>query len=154
MSLGKDTPMPVAIFEVVAPALLDGQYSKLRVDASGALLVNTSGASSAVSRFNTAGDAASIIVKASPGQLLQIDGHSPSSNVGDRFLHIFDAIAVPPNGTVPDYNPLPVSPGGTVAFFWGDVGLPLVTGIVVAVSTTRTTLTLAGADMWISGRFL
>ena len=147
-------PRPTMHFAVAAPVPVDGNYVHQRCDANGALLVNSSGASAAVSRFSSGADVDSLVIKASAGQLLQID--ALNANAAVRFLHIFDLAAVPANGTAPDYNPLPVTGGGAgvVAFFWGDSGLPMGTGIVVAVSTTRVTLTLAGADMWISGRFL
>ncbi|KKN33941.1 hypothetical protein LCGC14_0798590 [marine sediment metagenome] len=117
-----------------------------------ALLVDPSGRP--LSRFNSAGDATSIVVKASEGLLDQIlvFNANPIGPPGDLFLHIFDLAALPANGTVPDFTSVPIRPQGSQGISF-DPGLPMATGIVLAASTTRTTLTLAGAVMWFAGRF-
>lgn len=147
----KKTTMPLGIFVAVPPALVDGQRANLRVDSDAVLLVRDTGPLAVVTAFDSGADVDSAVIKAAAGNLFQITAFN--ANAATRFLHIFDLAAVPANGTAPDWVPIPVPTNQSVAHFFGEEGLPFGTGITIAVSTTRTTLTLAGADMWISARF-
>lgn len=135
----------------VIPANPLDAFVPCRVNADGSLVVTTGSSSLPSQRFNSGGDIISAVIKVSPGFLLQIDGFNPLGNP-TRFLHIFDSTVVPANGTIPDWIAPPVSGNQTISHFFGEEGLVLGTGISVAVSSTRTTLT-AAADMWISARF-
>lgn len=60
------------------------------------------------------------------------------------FLMIFDAIALPANGTVPSVTCIAVGVGDTVAVDVGPDGLTFTTGVTVALSSTPLTLTVVG----------
>lgn len=155
MSASAPSVLPRHPVIAVAPVAADGDHVSVRADTDAILLVrNVGGGGGAFSpiRFNSAGDVASGIIKVTPGSLLDINAFNAAN--ADRHLHLFDAIAVPANGAIPVWDPIPIARQQTIAFFWGESGLPFTVGIVAAVSTTRTTLTLAGADMWISARFI
>ena len=143
--------MPLGIFVAVPPVLVNGDRANLRVDSDAILLVRNVGPLAVVTAFDTGADVASAIIKAAAGNIFSITAHN--SNAAIRFLHIFDLVAVPAPGTAPDWVAPPVGPSENVSFFFGELGLPFGTGITIAVSTTRTTFTAAGADMWISARF-
>jgi hypothetical protein len=142
--------MPLMVRAVAPPPVGNGEYSKMRCDANGNLLVNASSPVPGSSTpFNSAGDVASLVISAAPADLLQLIALNVAG--GTRYALLFDAVALPPNGTIPDWVGLPLGRDQFVAFTFGD-GLAFSTGIVVALSTTRTILTLAGPDMWTSGR--
>ena len=86
---------------------------------------------------------------AEPGALFSFSAQILASVVGARWLHLFDRITDPPNGTVPDYPPIPI-PSDTLVplgadsaeepFFIGTAG------VAVGVSTTEDTYTAPAAD--------
>jgi hypothetical protein len=81
-----------------------------------------------------------------PARLATVTAYAPGTNVAEEWLMLFDAIAVPPNGTQPYKGlalDLPPAATGELAF---DPALFFTTGIVWAVSTTPDTLTLSLAD--------
>lgn len=79
---------------------------------------------------------------AAPGRLFSV----VATNTGsvNQFLQIFDAAALPANGTVPLVS-IPLN-AGEVQFLDVNLGLPMGTGICACVSTTRGTKTLGAAD--------
>ena len=84
----------------------------------------------------------SLVAKASPGTLVEV--HITNENAAataNRWLMIFDAIAVPANGTVPLMMPYLIAPQSFIAIF--NLGLVCLTGITLAISTTNTTLTIS-----------
>lgn len=88
---------------------------------------------------------ASKVVKASAGRLYSVS--VSNANAATRYLMVFNATSLPGNGTVPVFTPIKVSTGdqGQAAFF--DInGKYFSTGIVVAMSSTQNTLTIAGSD--------
>lgn len=68
-----------------------------------------------------------------------------STNVAAQFVLVFDALAVPANGTVPLYA-VNVAAASSVAVYYGSVGRSFDRGIVVANSTTQGSLTIGAAD--------
>jgi len=112
---------------------------------------------------NTGGGAASFtrtrnssgVVKATPGNLVTMFGtFVVNGGAGTRWLMIFDAAALPANGTAPKVSSIPMTgvdivfslsledPGDPIAA----PGLPMATGIVWAISSTESTLTLDAAS--------
>lgn len=91
--------------------------------------------------------------KASAGQLKRVD--MLNTDVATRYLMIFDSGAAVANGDAPVWAPLPVPASGFGSISFDDQEL-LVTnnGIVVAISTTAATLTLAGSVGVFSGNYL
>lgn len=68
-----------------------------------------------------------------------------NKGVSDLWLLVFDATALPANGTVPSRRPIPVPAG----YPGGDErarGTSLAVGCVLALSTTSSSLTLVGTD--------
>ena len=69
-----------------------------------------------------------------------------NAGVADAWLQVFDAVALPNAGTMPDRCPVLVPAGLSNGDEYTD-GTPLTNGCVVALSTTRDTLTLIGGDV-------
>jgi len=95
------------------------------------------------------------VVKATPGTLRDITVRASSAG-GARFLQLFNAAALPANGTVPRLSSLPVAAGAVASWDFGTDGLVFSVGIIAALSSTAGTLTLAVAPSTgeFSGRFL
>jgi len=88
---------------------------------------------------------ASAVVKASAGNLYGFV--AANNNAALRYVMVFNLTALPANGTVPTIPGLPISAsGGVLPFDTGKFGNYFNTGIVIALSTTQFSLTLAGAD--------
>jgi hypothetical protein len=139
-------------YVAAAPVVANGQYANPRVDSDAILLVRTVGAfTTPITRYDSQGDAAGVVVKAVAGELLQVTAYNASAST--RYLQIHDVAAVPANGTVPDWTPIPVLAGETIAHYFGEAGLPMSVGIVLVTSSTRVTLTIAAAEMWFSARY-
>jgi len=94
------------------------------------------------------GPVASLIVKASVGILYWVQIYN--NNAAVRYLHIFDSATLPVNGTIPNVPPysLPATGAAIQPQFvdLGEAGLRFQNGIVIANSTTQTTLTIGSAD--------
>lgn len=101
-------------------------------------------------RANSAGLAASLIVKASKGYLIAV--HLINTNVGARFLQVFDSATLPADTTVPLIS-ISVPAGGTFLLNFAPFGLLMQNGIAVCNSTTAATKTLGSADSFISAAF-
>lgn len=86
---------------------------------------------------------ASHVVKATAGSLFTAGMFN--NNGATRYLQGFQAAALPANGAVPVFS-IPVATGATEFQLFGDLGLTFSTGIVLANSSTATTLTIGGAD--------
>lgn len=143
----------IAQYFSVRPGLSSGeQLERLLIDNDGVLLTReTGGGSASPSRFNSAGDVASLVVKASGGNLFDYEAYNAAA--ATRYVQVFNATALPANGTVPDLMPLEIPAAGTGSLAFVNEGCPFTTGIVIAISSTRATLTIAAANMWVSGRF-
>jgi hypothetical protein len=85
----------------------------------------------------------SMVAKTGIGKLFGFT--ATSTNVAAQFILLFDALALPANGTVPvaAYN---VAAANSVPVYYGPPGRAFSRGIVLANSTTQGTLTLGAAD--------
>lgn len=87
---------------------------------------------------------ASKVVKASAGKLFVVSGFNTLSS--DQYIQIFDATAVPANGTVPAIVIYAVA-GSTFGYTAPSLfGRSFSSGIVICNSTTAATKTLGAAD--------
>lgn len=86
------------------------------------------------------------VLKAAAGVLYYAMVHN--DNAAARYIHIFDAIAVPANGAAPKVV-VKLGIGETRLITFGERGRYFPTGISIASSSTFATLTLGSADMWV-----
>lgn len=149
-----------AEFNALQISVASGESGPIQQDSDGVLRVRSAGpspGSGAIQRLDATGDDnTDTIVKASPGDLVDLTAHNPAASTIDLFLHIFDRVDAPVDAvSVPIWISPPVPPGETIAWQWGDSGLPMAVGIVVAPSDTRLVYGLPGAaeKMNIAGRF-
>jgi hypothetical protein len=93
---------------------------------------------------------ASIIVAVGRRRLFGLQG--VNNNAAATFVLIFDATAVPSNGTAPR---VPIRAAGSDNFsaYFGSSGRWFDQGIVVVNSSTLATLTLSTADLWVDAQF-
>lgn len=97
----------------------------------------------------TAAKAASKVISATPGILYSVTAVNTTAN--DVYLQLFDAAALPANGTVPkDVAAIPAGWSGGIDY--GSLGTEFSIGIVAAISSTIDSLTIGGASYLISGR--
>jgi len=95
--------------------------------------------------------ATSLVIKPAAGKLYGVSVYN--NNAAARFVQLHDATALPPNGAVP----VMVATVATVAnlgLYWGSVGRSFEQGIVIALSTTAATLTIAAADGFFDAQFV
>lgn len=85
----------------------------------------------------------SAVIKSSPGVLYQARAYN--SNGSTRYLMLFDATAVPANGSVP-VALVPLTTKTSAVIDFGTIGYSFKTGIVAVLSTNDGSLTLAGND--------
>ena len=148
----------LARFVAVAPTLPDGQFSAVRCDDDAILLVKgaSGGGGLPVSfspplTFNsitTGSFVSSGVVRASPGTLIDVNVYNAASAI--RFFQIYDTIAVPADGAIPDTMVLQVPPMSHFSFSPGNgQGETFSTGITFASSTTQLTKTLTGVPDFI-----
>lgn len=114
------------------------------------LPVTPIGAGVVYSRWASAALEGSHVVAAIPGSLRDV--YAKNASGGKLYLMVFDAAALPANGTKPGLSPLPVPADSFGWFDFADDALVCAAGIVVAFSTTDSTLTVAGALGFFSGR--
>lgn len=148
-----------AIFRAVPGVLVDGQETGLRCNNTGAL-VTTGGGAGGVTivvfepplSFDTGSTvAASGVIRVAPGTLLDINGFNNSAAV--RFFMLFDAVAVPGNGTAAVTVVIRVPPTSNFSITLANgQGRQFATGIAWATSSTLATLTLAAAEMLVNAQ--
>jgi hypothetical protein len=102
--------------------------------------------STAVSVLSASAAANHQVVKTSSGIVLSVNAHNSSGST--RYLHVFDATALPFDGTIPTLAPVQVPTDSTGSIDFISTGRPFSTGLVVAFSSTATTLTNAGGGMF------
>ncbi|MBI2388627.1 MAG: hypothetical protein HYV09_03335 [Deltaproteobacteria bacterium] len=119
----------------------DGSLEECRLDADGNLRVVVATDSLEPAWDDSPGFVAHRIVKATSGTLLHLSGYSESSG----YLHVFDATALPADGTKPTLAPALLWSGWTIAVPLPPRGRVFKNGIVWAVSTTAEALTLDAA---------
>lgn len=73
-----------------------------------------------------------------------------NSSATDLYLHVFDATAVPANGTVPTLSPVLIPAGKTGGWDFNVAGCKFANGVAVASSTTDRTTTNATASFQIN----
>lgn len=112
---------------------------RAQTDAGGVLNATTTG-----------GVVASLVVKANAGNLIKVKGWN--NQAGTRYIQVFDATALPANGTIPLITHQ-VSGTSNFEFDCGEFGRPFTTGIVIATSTTATTLTVAAANILVDAQY-
>jgi hypothetical protein len=100
---------------------------------------------------HTNGYANALVVKTGPGKLYGFTAYS--SNAAAQFILVFDATAVPANGTAPAVV-FTVAGTSNLGVSWADVGRTFNTGCVLANSSTGPTLTIGAADCWFDAQFL
>ncbi len=104
------------------------------------------------SSFNSPGKIAEAVVVTGAATLLDIFVFSDANQT--RYVHVFDAAAVPADGTEPTLPPLRVLRRNNAEhLFAGGQGHAFADGIVVVLSTTRAQLTKAGADMFLNVQY-
>lgn len=116
----------------------DGALEECRLDGDGNLRVAIAGELIEPAWDDSPGLVAHRVVKATPCTLFHLSGYSESSG----YLHVFDAAALPSNGTKPTLAPVPIWWGWTIALPLPSRGRAFKNGIVWAVSTTPEALTL------------
>ena len=77
------------------------------------------------------------------GRLLHVECYN--ANAGDMYLQLFDSATLPDNGAVP-LQQLRIPKTDTGALDFGIQGLEFANGIVAALSSTASVLTLASAN--------
>lgn len=82
-----------------------------------------------------------------PLTLYYVTASSKAAAAG--WIFIFDLAALPANGVLPQFPPLPIMiTPCTISFNWMPDGRPMINGVSVAFSSTQATLTLGTADIW------
>jgi len=105
-----------------------------------------------ISKARTLDDAASMVVKATPGTLFSLTGSSSSAT--DLYLQLFDSATLPIDTTVPIHTIL-IPAGEDFNFdFTPPYGLFFSTGMVWCTSTTRKTKTLGTASFWVVAQYI
>lgn len=130
----------------VAPVVAD-QFASPRIDASAITLVNPGGVPFPVtdvtpSVYTSGGDARDGQIQAGAEALREIKCRNTTA--ATRYLMLFDAIALPANGTAPYWTSTTILAGNDSKEVWNPK-LAFTTGIYWAISTTATTLTVGGA---------
>jgi hypothetical protein len=140
---------PVGIHRAAPPVLGDGDAVAFQLDASGNLKVAVASTTSSSQKFVSAAYEASHV---SAGAKTMQSVYVSSKAAAAGFVFIFDAAALPANGTLPDFPPIPIPAGPSFVSADG-LDRVMANGIVVAFSSTQATLTLATADCWFEGHF-
>lgn len=139
---GTTLSIPDSVLDGLVPAMLtryiNGTLSNDRVAISNYNAANATNAT--VTAYAT-----SLIIKATPGKLIKINGYN--SKVLAQFIQIHDSATLPADGAVPAV----VINAATVANFSIDFspnGRLFANGIVICNSSTGPTKTIGLADCW------
>jgi hypothetical protein len=116
----------------------DGSLDECRLDGDGNLRVTLASDAVAPAWDDSPGFVASRVVKATTTTLLYLGGLGDS----EGYLLVFDANALPPNGTKPTLAPLPSGVGVPLQLPLPPRGRVFKYGVVWAVSSTAESLTL------------
>jgi len=140
------------VHNATLPTVADGYVGPLQLDDEGRLIVNVgaTGGSTSVSRSTSAAYESSRVHSGAA----RVQGFSVFSKAAAAgYIFLFDAAALPANGTLPDYPPIPIAVGAAAGAFvsvdFGEEPRNHASGFVVAFSSTAATLTLGTADCWI-----
>jgi len=121
----------------VAPAAADGDKVVILADRYGRLWTAGTAPELYSSTTNPAGEASRVVA----GAHVFVEALAYNGSGVAAFLMIFDAAALPPNGTVPAIAAVDVASGASVAIDAGPGGLSFVNGIVAVLSSTPFSLT-------------
>lgn len=105
---------------------------------------------SGLSNANPAALAASGVISAKKGVLYRIS--MLNTNAAARYLHLFDAAAVPADATVPILS-IPLAAGAFVNVDFGVYGKAFGVGICWCTSSTAATKTIGAADALVEAGF-
>lgn len=101
------------------------------------------------SNINTSAAAASLVIKASAGRLIEIRGYN--SKASAQFIQVHDASSLPADTAVPEETfTVPASSNFYIEFL---AHKSFTTGIVVCNSSTMATKTIGSADCWFSADY-
>jgi len=138
-------------YSAALPVAADGDHPKLAVDAGGRLIASPGSFGGTVTPYDSNGDVTNLVVSAAAATLHSVYGYN--NNVAARWVQFHDAAALPANGTLPSFVSIPVGAEEPFAWMYAK-GWVAANGIVIAMSTTRATLTVVGAaDLWVSGEY-
>lgn len=116
------------------------------VSSSAALPVTyTLGANAAATRVNSTAFESGKVLKSSAGTLVTLQGYTTASSL--QYLQIFDSTTVPSNGAVPIWF-IPVVANSYFSLDVPLTGVPFTTGISVSNSSTISTKTAGGSNIW------
>jgi len=121
-----------------------GSEVPLKVSSDGTLVTSGGSGSSSASVARTTALAASLVAKASAGNLLGVYGINTSGS--DLYIQIHDATSLPSDTAVP--KDIVKAFAGENFFFEPAAPIPYATGITVCNSTTLATKTIDGANCW------
>lgn len=141
--------LPMAVFLAAPPVRANGQAGPLLSDSAGNLKVaSVPVAPTAGNRFTSVAYEASHV---SAGAKALRAAFVSSKAAAAGFLFVYDLAALPANGTLPDFPPIPIPVGP--AFVSLDLAeeRAMANGVVLAFSSTQATLTIGTADCWFEG---
>jgi hypothetical protein len=105
-----------------------------------------------VSNYSSSAFADKAVVSATPVIVKEVRVTNASG--GTRYVHLFNAAAVPADGVAPTVIPIPITNGASLSLSYTD-GNYFSTGLCWCSSTTQATKTLGGAsDFWVEVDFV
>lgn len=126
-----------------------GDYTPLHVDANGCLWVAEN--LPTITNVTTTAYATNLVVKASAGRLMGLQGYSSKATA--QFILIHDVAALPADGQVPKII-IPVAATSPFSIDFGRFGRQFANGVVVCCSTTGPTKTIGSADIWVDAQVI
>lgn len=107
-------------------------------------------------RYDSGGFDTDALIAAGARRLVDVHGLLVSSVIGPpRWFMLFDAAALPANGTIPDTAPVFLAAGSTQFSLDYEFGDPFTTGIYWACSSTEGVLTVAVVnELWVDARHI
>lgn len=146
------------VHNTTLPTVTDGKLGPFQLDERGRLIVRVDSTvdAPAVTGATSAAYESSRVASAAAATLYRVNVSSKAAAAG--FIFIWNRSALPVDGTLPDFPPIPIAIGNAGGSFVSvDLsGAPRThsTGIVVAFSSTAATFTLGTADCWFDVGYL